>query len=101
MPCCGRVTKPNKKVVKPATLTVAPVEDLEYLTVVYLGEAALKVVGCYTKTRYWFSKDAKRQVEKRDANCLFDVMPGVFLDEVSGDNSETELEVEYSQPEID
>jgi len=104
MACCGRVTK-NKKVIKPEALKSAPAESLEYVEILYLGETSLKVTGCYTKNKYWFSQDVKRKIVRQDAECLFDNLPGMFVEdvsiEISSDNSATELELESSESEVD
>lgn len=111
MACCGRVTKKKQVVKALPVLQVKPSEDLEYIDVVYLGEASIKVTGCYTKNRYWFNQDAKHSMVRQDADCLFDNLPGMFLEdveivsndfqeavledvevEISSDNSATEFE---------
>ena len=82
MACCSRVTKKKKVIKALPVLQVKPSEVLEYIDVIYLGEAALKVAGCYTKNRYWFSQNAKHSMVRQDADCLFDNLPGMFLEDI-------------------
>lgn len=108
MACCGTRVIKNKKRILPQNTVVSSSTDYNYVTVTYLGELTLKVVGCYTKSRYLFASGITRSIEENDARCLFDLMPGIFIEQVVEDNAtipsdytESEYQFSESQSEID
>lgn len=85
MACCGqRVTKKKKVIVSEVMETeVGYTEGTDgYTKIAYNGDMSITVAGCKTGNKYKFGKGAVRVVDTNDAKCLFDLMPGSFMEVV-------------------